>query len=79
LYDGYAINGIDCTPGMEQVELSNTEVVRLGKAVGDIDENIIKRMQIRRTIEAHLDKELRYTEKGIKVLSNVIKLSPVSK
>ncbi len=69
LYEGYAVSGIDCTPGMEQIELSNTDVVHLGKAIGDIDEAIIKRMQIRRTIEAHLDKELRYTEKGIKVLS----------
>ena len=41
----------------------------LGKAIGDIDENIVKKAQIRRTIEAHLDKELRYTQKGIKVLS----------
>lgn len=69
IYEGYAVSGIDCTPGMEQIELSNADVVRLGKAIGDIDENIIKRVQIRRTIEAHLDKELRYTEKGIKVLS----------
>lgn len=69
IYEGYAVSGIDCTPGMEQIELSNTDVVRLGHAIGDIDENLIKRMQIRRTIEAHLDKELRYTEKGIKVLS----------
>lgn len=69
LYEGYALSGIDCTPGMEQIELSNTDVIRLGKAIGDLDENIIKRMQIRRTIEAHLDKELRYMEKGIKVLS----------
>ena len=69
IYEGYAVSGIDCTPGMEQIELSNTDVIRLGHAIGDIDENLIKRMQIRRTIEAHLDKELRYTEKGIKVLS----------
>lgn len=69
LYEGYAVSGIDCTPGMEQIELSNTDVIRLGRAIGDIDENSIKRLQIRRTIEAHLDKELRYTEKGIKVLS----------
>ena len=69
LYDGYVITGIDCTSGMEQIEISNTEIVRLGKSIGDIDETIIKRMQIRRTIETHLDKELRYIEKGIKVLS----------
>ncbi len=69
LYDGYTIAGIDCTPGYEHIEFGNTEEVALGKAIGDIDENIVKRAQIRRTIEAHLDKELRYTEKGIKVLS----------
>ena len=69
LYEGCTVSGIDCTPGMEQIELSNTDVIRLGQAIGGIDENSIKRLQIRRTIEAHLDKELRYTEKGIKVLS----------
>lgn len=69
LYEGYAIAGIDCTPGYEHIEFGNTEEVALGKAIGDVDENIVKRAQIRRTIEAHLDKELRYTDKGIKVLS----------
>lgn len=69
LYEGYAVSGIDCTPGAESVEFSNTEYVALGKAIGAVDENIIKEAQIRRTIQAHLDKELRYTEKGIKVLS----------
>ncbi len=69
LYEGYVLSGIDCTPGMEQVDFSNTEVLPLGKAIGDVDENVIKRAQIRRTIETHLDKELCYTEKGIKVLS----------
>lgn len=69
LYEGYAVSGIDCTPGAESVEFSNTEYVALGKAIGAVDENIIKEAQIRRTVQAHLDKELRYTEKGIKVLS----------
>ena len=69
LYEGYAVAGIDCTPGAEGVEFSNTDCVALGKAIGSVDENILKEAQIRRTIQAHLDKELRYTEKGIKVLS----------
>ena len=69
LYEGYSVAGIDCTPGAESVEFSNTEYVALGKAIGAVDENIIKEAQIRRTIQAHLDKELRYTEKDIKVLS----------
>jgi type III restriction enzyme len=69
LYEGYSIVGIDCTPDYEHIEFGNTEEVALNKAIGDVDEDIVKRAQIRRTIEAHLDKELRYTDKGIKVLS----------
>ena len=69
IYDGYHLSGINCTPGSECVEFANTEVVKLSKAIGGVDENILKRAQIRRTIEAHFDKELRYLEKGIKVLS----------
>ena len=34
-----------------------------------MDENIVKKTQIRRTIETHLDKELQYLDKGINVLS----------
>lgn len=69
LYEGYSVAGIDCTPGFESVEFTNTESLALGKSIGDIDESIVKRAQIRRTVEAHLDKELRYADKGIKVLS----------
>lgn len=69
LYKGYTVAGIDCTPGSEGIEFDDGQILHLHKAFGDIDENVIKRAQIRRTIEAHLEKELRYTEKGIKVLS----------
>ena len=69
LYDGYVIEGIDCTKDYECIEFSNSETVNLGKAIGSIDENIIKKAQIYRTIETHLEKELRYHDKGIKVLS----------
>ena len=58
LYEGYTVAGIDCTPEYEHIEFGNTEEVALGKAIGDIDENIVKKAQIRRTIETHLDKEL---------------------
>jgi len=50
LYEGYVIENIDCTPGKEQVEFTNTEFVPLGKAIGAYDENLIKRAQIRRTM-----------------------------
>ena len=69
LYEGYVIEGIDCAAGGEYVEFANSDGVALGKALGAVDENVIKRAQIYHTIKAHMDKELRYHEKGIKVLS----------
>lgn len=69
LYEGYTVSGINCTPGYECVEFANTETLPLGASIGDIDDNLIKREQIRKTIEIHLDKELRLNPKGIKVLS----------
>lgn len=69
IYEGYVIEGIDCTPDFEAIEFTNTEYIRLGKSIGGVDENIIKKAQIYRTIETHLNKELMYFNKGIKVLS----------
>lgn len=68
-YDGYTVSGIDCTPGRECIEFANTEILKLGQAIGDIDDALIKREQIRKTIEIHLDKELMLNQRGIKVLS----------
>ena len=69
LYEGYEVSGIDCTPEREHIEFTNTEEVALGKAIGDVDESVVKRAQIFRTIETHLNKELVYMDMGIKVLS----------
>ena len=69
LYRNYVVENIDCLKDYECVEFTNSEVVKLGKAIGGVDENIIKRAQIYKTIEFHLEKELRYHDKGIKVLS----------
>ncbi|PWL80763.1 type III deoxyribonuclease [Candidatus Gastranaerophilales bacterium] len=69
LYRNYVVENIDCLKDYECVEFANSEVVKLGKAIGGVDENIIKRAQIYKTIEFHLEKELHYFEKGIKVLS----------
>jgi type III restriction enzyme len=69
LYSGCTVAGIDCAPGYEHIEFANGERLMLGKAMGDVDELVLKRAQIRRTIETHLDKEMRLMAKGIKVLS----------
>ena len=69
MYEGYTVEGIDCTPGMEAIEFTNAEYVKVGQAIGGVNDAIIKKAQIRRTIETHLNKELMYLDKGIKVLS----------
>lgn len=69
IYENYQVAGIDCTPGLESIEFTNTERIILGHAIGDVDEMLRKREQIRRTIETHLEKELRLNPQGIKVLS----------
>ena len=66
---GYIIDNIDCFKGEESVSFSNGEYLNIGETIGDVDDNVIKRAQIRQTIELHLNKELHYIKKGIKVLS----------
>jgi type III restriction enzyme len=70
IYEGYLVEDIGCRKGDEYLQLSNQErPLRIGAAIGGVDEDAVKRQMIRRTIEEHLDKELRLTPLGIKVLS----------
>lgn len=69
VYSGYTINDIYIEKGNEYIEFSNGESIGIGEVLGGIDDDTIKQLQIRKTIEEHLDKELRLTSKGIKVLS----------
>lgn len=66
---GYIIDNIDCFKGEESVSFSNGDYLNIGETIGDVDDTVIKRAQIRQTIELHLNKELHYVKKGIKVLS----------
>lgn len=70
IYEGFLVEDIGCRKGDEYIQLSNQEnPLRIGEAVGGVDEDAVKRQMIRRTIEEHLDKELRFNPLGIKVLS----------
>ena len=70
IYKGYIINDIYCGEGREHIDFTSREdVISLGESIGDFDEDTIKRHQIAKTIEAHLDKENLLREQGIKVLS----------
>lgn len=70
VYADCLVQHIGCKAGEEYLELSNLEKpLRPGEAFGDVDSDALKRLMIRRTIEEHLDKELRLRPQGIKVLS----------
>ena len=70
VYNGYVIDDIYCEKGNEYVSFTTKpEILRLGEAVGDLDDRAIKEQQIRKTIEEHLNKELALKHRGIKVLS----------
>lgn len=68
IYRNYVIEDISWGENDEYIVI-NGEIIGLNKAIGDIDDDIIKRYQIRKTIEEHLEKEIRLNKKGIKVLS----------
>lgn len=70
IYDGYIINEIFCEKDNEYIDFtSKEEILKIGQATGDVDPDQYKRLQIRKTIEEHLDKEMRLNKHGIKVLS----------
>jgi type III restriction enzyme len=69
MYSGYIVNEINRTPDDEYIEFTNGISVNLGQTLGDIDDDTIKRLQIRKTIQEHLEKELYLNPQGIKVLS----------
>ncbi|WP_338432104.1 DEAD/DEAH box helicase family protein [Clostridium tyrobutyricum] len=69
VYKGYQITEINAREGDEYVCFVGHEPMRLGDVRGEIDDDIIKRIQIRKTIEEHLNKELKLKKEGIKVLS----------
>lgn len=66
-YRGFTISQIDART--DTVEFTNGEMLRAGEANGDVLERDIRRIQIRETIKAHLDKEKQLFAQGIKVLS----------
>jgi type III restriction enzyme len=66
-YRGFTISQIDAVH--DTVEFTNGVVLTAGEATGDVSERDIRRIQIRETIKAHLDKEKQLFAQGIKVLS----------
>ena len=66
-YKGFVIAQID--GNQDCVEFTNGHKLIAGEATGDVTEATIRRIQIRETIKAHLEKEKQLFAQGIKVLS----------
>jgi type III restriction enzyme len=70
VYKGFLVENIGCRETAEFIQFTNQALpLPLGVSLGGVDEDAIKRRMIRRTIEEHLEKELRLAPQGIKVLS----------
>jgi len=66
--NGYEITDISAEPENEYIDFSNGKRLALGIEMGGIKEDLME-VQIRNTIQRHLDKEIQVKDKGIKVLS----------
>lgn len=65
--EGYVVKDIN---GKENyIEFLNGKRIYVDEVSGDMNEEQMRRVQIRETIKAHIDKERRLFRKGIKVLS----------
>lgn len=66
-YRGFVVSNIDARD--DTVHFTNGDVLRAGEASGDVTERDIRRIQIRETILAHLEREQVLFARGVKVLS----------
>jgi len=70
VYDGYIIEGICCEKDNEYISFtSRPEIIRLYQTINEVDDVEYKKIQIRKTIKEHLNKEMHLRPRGIKVLS----------
>lgn len=66
-YKGFVVKEINGKKN--RVIFTNGIEVSVGQTVGDVDEEHVRRIQIRETIKSHLEKEKKLYKTGIKVLS----------
>lgn len=72
IYAGMSVGEINLSQGEQYLELRTPKAdlyLAIGESFGGVEPLSVQREMIRRTIREHLDKELRLTSLGIKVLS----------
>ena len=65
--EGYVVTEIDART--DTVTFANGVVIEAGKPNGEVDDMLLRRIQIRESIRAHFEKERELFSQGIKVLS----------
>ncbi|WP_263355439.1 hypothetical protein [Acidicapsa acidisoli] len=66
-YKGFVVSDINALDNT--LSFTNGVVLSAGDAVGDVNETVLRRLQIREAVAAHFEKEQQLFAKGIKVLS----------
>ena len=66
-YRGYVV--ADINANTDTLSFTNGVELFVGEATGDVNEEALRRIQIREAIKAHFDKELALFQQGIKVLT----------
>jgi len=66
-YKGFIVKEINGLTN--RVSFTNGVELTVGQATGDVDEEHVRRIQIRETVKSHIEKERMMFTKGIKVLS----------
>jgi type III restriction enzyme len=66
-YKGFVVAEIDAVNNV--VSFTNGVTITAGEAVGDVNETMLRRIQVREAIKAHFDKERSLFGQGVKVLT----------
>lgn len=69
VYEDYVVKDIGVKEGEEFISFDNGQKISLGQAINDINQEAVRRDQLKETIREHLKKELRFSKRNIKVLS----------
>jgi len=68
-YKGYVVADIDARDIYDKVTFTNGVEIKVGQAIGNVDDTHVIRIQIRETIRSHVEKERELFKQNIKVLS----------
>lgn len=69
LYGDYVVKDIGVKESEEFISFDNGQKISLGQSINDINQESVRKSQLKETIREHLNKELKLSKRNIKVLS----------